>query len=130
MSNYIITKAHLDQLTPEQKEKLREWWTPEKEDKLLLEKSGRIYTVKGVRGSKIMVGSFGVEKEKCLPLLTESDLLHGLAEAEGRLTIKADLVGELPLDIIRWSVITKQIICREQGLIDALWKSFKTELLA
>ena len=126
MSNYIITKAHLDQLTPEQKEKLREWWTPEKEDKLLLEKSGRVYTVKGVRGSKIMVGSFGVEKEKCLPLLTESVLLHSLANFY--------YINSTPFIIIDmsdegqkcWRVTTHDA----ETLIEALWDNFKAELLA
>ena len=84
---------------------------------------GRVYTIKAVTTKKIKVGSFEVAKDKVLPLLAESDLIHALSFQSIKnphgLTINDYSNNERPL----WAVSANY---HHDGprLIDALWDAF------
>lgn len=125
---YAIDKSHIDQLTPEQKEQLRELFPFKKGQQVMTGRTGKRYIIKRItKAGKIDTGSFKTFEHNAYPVLTESELIRCLARKESEFIIRAG--QSMPFDEISWSVTIKQDTYESSFLINALWEAFKNVVL-
>ena len=126
--NYTIDKTHIDQLTPEQKQKLQELYPPKVGQQIITGKTGKNYVIQKImRDGKLDVGSFKTWPSNVFPVLTESDLIHSIAANYKEFTIKKMEDEQLPFDNISWNVAT---VHDGETLVDALWEAYKALVLS
>ncbi|GCL73273.1 MULTISPECIES: hypothetical protein [Paenibacillus] len=101
-----ITAAHLQQLSKEQQEKLREQWHPEE---------GEYIFYSGQEEMIYYMGGF--HKEKALPLLTIGQMLAYLHQYDSY--IRIDKIYE------EWLIKTSSLEVKGRELCDALWNAMK-----
>ena len=94
-----IDVSQLQELNPEQQDRLREWWRPEKYHLFVVGKGKSVYTVKSFKGDKICDGERVNRKRdgyyndlskqasykykaNCLPLLSIGQCIELLAEKD------------------------------------------------
>ena len=115
-----ISVDQLAELTPRQKEKLRELWKPQEGDRVLAVINGRFTTLEYL----IVINSnFKKEKTNDLPLLSIGQMIE-ILKREGYLEMK--LFGVINED---WRVVDScMAVFYEDELCDALFEALKAVL--
>jgi len=132
-----ITPEQLMELTPEQQQRLREWWKPAVGDVIYITdtilsvndkltmiscinnpfgKSGKENTI------RLSCGGWCYKKE-CLIVLSIGQCIEFLQDEE---TFAIDRKNELTESF--WQVLVNQLLLDNNELIDALWESIKEVL--
>lgn len=99
-----ITSAHLQQLSKEQEEKLRQLWNPEEGDYIFFSGQEEMIYYLG-----------GLQKERSLPLLTIGQMMAYLHKYE--LSICIDRQSN------EWKITTSKHEMKAPELCDALWEA-------
>ena len=123
-----ITPEQLKELAPEQIEKLREWWKPQKGDKFLYGELGGLSWLAIVNVVQIdgaIEDTDGDDyTEKGLPLLSIGQMIEYLVEHEPRFGI--DYKDELTESF--WQLLSGETLYQIDELADALWQAVKRVL--
>lgn len=104
-----ITAAHLQQLSKEQEDKLRQQWIPEEGEYILFSGQEEMIYYMG-----------GFQKEKALPLLTIGQMLAYLQQYDS--SIRIDKISN------EWLIKTSSLEVKARELCDALWQAVKSVL--
>jgi len=105
-----ITAEELNELTPEQKEHLREWWKPITGDKCT-DKKGYEFLITGVDGNEYLYCGDRVEfaaSWECLPLLDIGQLIELLRQKDFNRIVTLDYEGaiqEIDLCDVLWNAV-------------------------
>lgn len=141
-----ITIDQLNQLTCEQKVKLREWWMPKIGDAIILDSSDldiedidiviNIYSkIKGIRDTEDLITSYSYDaddyysKKYCLPILDIGQMIELLKQYWEHVIIefKDDYYGNFYWDL----TLHERLFCKhieKFELVDALWEAVKEAL--
>jgi hypothetical protein len=113
-----ITIEQLNKLTDEQKERLREWWTPQTHDVVFYRSFEKEFVVEGYTGSTLhFADGSGTWSYDCLPLLSIGQMIQFINE-------KKPLKSISKARFDKWTVnIETATLGYKDELCDSLWET-------
>jgi len=117
----------LKELTGEQQERLRDWWTPKWGD-IVIDTRGNIALLSNLdiaRQDKRGQVERDFQKSYCLPLLPIGQMVELLIEKYGRFYASYDYISP---ESKRWDLCWPGVFFQNEELADALWEVVKEVL--